>query len=260
MADYTIFIQQNLHRFQGADAFLPAHNPTFGNPDFGDAPCRVLIARLSPLHDVDRSLPHLFLFQEVRRALPRAYVDLAFFPARAERMLYKEHGVSPLIGVQSLHSVEDFDLVLLSNAYTLELINLPYLLHCSALPLWSSQRGPGDPLLILGGSNAMAAQAVVRADGDSLVDGIFVGEGEGQPDALSGVGKLVSILADLWPPLNPPRINHGGEEEGTRPRECALLLPPGFRGGLRGGRTIPLSNTGSKTPRPVLRTLPVPRP
>jgi hypothetical protein len=225
VADYTQFIHENLHRFQGAEVFLPAHNPTFGNPDYEDAPCRVLIARLSPFRDVDRSLPHLFLFQEVRRALPHAYVDLAFFPARAERALFEERGIPPLIGIQSRRSADDFHLILFSNAYTLELINLPYLLLRSGFPLWSSQRGPGWPLLILGGSNAMASQAIVRADGDSMVDGIFFGEGEGKPDASSGVGKLVSILAGTWPsrPIGmgcPPRAFHGGEDATPSPVVC----------------------------------------
>ena len=141
--------------------------------------------------------------------------------------LYETQGIPPLIGVQSLHSVEDFDLVLFSNAYTLELINLPYLLlRCGqmasgGLPLWSSQRGAEGPILILGGSNAMASQAIVRADGDSLVDGIFFGEGEGR------VGKLVSILAELWPAPQPSPVQITGEGAGPRPlRGRASLLPP----------------------------------
>ena len=170
-------------------AYHPPHNPTFGNSPFEGADYRVLIARLSPFRDVDRSIPHLWLFQEVRRALPRAYVDLAFFPAQRERELFSRHDIPYLIGTQSLRSADAFDLVLISNAYTLELINLPYLLLRSGIPLYASQRGPGWPILLLGGSNALAAQAAIRADGDSLVDGIFFGEGEGH------VGRLVAALA-----------------------------------------------------------------
>jgi radical SAM superfamily enzyme YgiQ (UPF0313 family) len=197
MADHSQFVHENA---RAIEAFLPFDNPTFGNPGFDKATSRVLIARLSPLRDVDRSLPHLFLFQEVRRALPRAFIDMSFFPSPADRALFDEGGIPYLLGTQSLHSADDFDLVLFSNAYTLELINLPYLLLHSGLPLWSSQRGARYPLLILGGSNAMAAQAIVgepvirEPDGcaggrDSLVDGLFFGEGEGR------VGRLVSLLA-----------------------------------------------------------------
>jgi hypothetical protein len=82
------------------------------------------------------------LFHEVRRALPDAYVDVAFFPTARERKLFEREGMPFLTGAQSLRPAGDFDLVLVSNAYTLELINLPYLLIHSGIPLFSSQRRP----------------------------------------------------------------------------------------------------------------------
>ena len=116
MPDYTAFIHRNLHRFRYVEPFLPLADPTFNNPDFEDASYRVLVVRLSPFRDVDRSIPHLFLFHEVRRALPRAFIDLAFFPAAAERALFEQESIPYLIGVQSLRSAEEFHLVLISNA------------------------------------------------------------------------------------------------------------------------------------------------
>ena len=188
MSDHTSSVHRNLHRLKQVEHFLPFANSTFNNPDFGDASYRVLIARLSSFRDVDRSVPHLFLFQEVRRALPGAFIDLAFFPPAGERALLEREGIPFLLGVQSLRSADEFDLILVSNSYALELINLPYLLLRSGFPLFAGQRGPEWPILLLGGSNAMAAQSIVRADGDSLVDGIFFGEGEGL------VGDLVHFL------------------------------------------------------------------
>ncbi len=161
------------------DSFRPSPNPTFGNPSFEDAAVRVIIARLSPLRDVESSFSHLLLFHEVRRALPEAYVDMLFFPTRD----------SPPVGIQSRRPLRDFSVVLISNAYTLELINLPALLLRSGIPLFAGGRQEDDPVLLLGGSNAMAAQAVIREDGDALVDGVFFGEGEGR------VGEIVAALA-----------------------------------------------------------------
>jgi hypothetical protein len=188
MSSPSEFIRKNLHRFRQPEPFLPFNNPTFNNPDFEDASYRVLIARLSPFRDVDRSLPHLFLFHGVRRALPDGFIDLAFFPTAAQRRLFEQEGIPFLFGTQSLHSAEEFDLILISNAYTLELVNLPYLLIRSGIPLFAGERGPEWPIFLLGGSNALATQAVVRKDGDSLTDGIFFGEGEGL------VGDLVRFL------------------------------------------------------------------
>jgi len=188
MADHTEFFSREWPHLQQADLYALRPNPTFSNPPFEEADFRVLIARLSPFRDVDRSIPHLFLFDAVRRALPDAYIDLAFFPPRHDRRRLLEAAVPLLTGIQSFRSAEDFDLVLFSNAYTLELINLPYLLLRSGIPPLASQRDDRWPILLLGGSNATAAQAAVAEDGDSLVDGIFFGEGEEQ------VGPLVRSL------------------------------------------------------------------
>jgi len=190
MADYSGFFERQWPFLQQAGLYLPRPNPTFRNPPFDAADFRVLIVRLSPFRDVDRSTPHLFLFQAVRRALPQAYVDMAFFPPSHDRKLLAQAGIPPLVGTQSFHSAEDFDLVLVSNAYTLELVNLPYLLVHSGIPPLASQRDHRWPPIILGGSNSMAAQALIAGDGDCLVDGIFFGEGEEQ------VGPLVRCLRD----------------------------------------------------------------
>lgn len=166
-----------------SDVMLPRVNPTCGNPAWEEAEARVLIVRLSPFRDVDRSLPHLFLAQAVRRALPRAFVDFAFFPTRAEREAALQAGQPLLFGIYAWRPAADYDYVLISNAYSLELLNVPYLLQRSNLPLWSDERTEG-PLILLGGSNAPAAQTLVRADGAALVDGIFFGEGEGHVERL----------------------------------------------------------------------------
>jgi hypothetical protein len=178
-------------------------------PRFEDAPYRVLIVRLSPLRDVDRSLPHRFLFHEVRRALPGAYVDMAFFPPGGA-----QDSRHPLTGICSRRPARDFDLILVSNAYILELLNLPYLLLRSGIPLFAGERGEDDPVVLLGGSNAMAAQAVIREDGDALADGIFFGEGEGR------VGEIVRVPwrgrtaagGNGWRP-RPPRAPASGSLE-----------------------------------------------
>ena len=190
MTDHSQFFKQQWSLLQQAVLLRPRHNPTFCNPPFEKAGFRVVIVRLSPYRDVDRSTPHLLLFQEVRRALPDAYIDMAFFPPSHDRSRLQDAGIPLLFGSQSFRSLQDFDLVLISNAYTLELINLPYLFVNSDIPLLASERDDSWPPMILGGSNAMASQAIVTQTGDSLVDGIFYGEGEGQ------VGRLVHYLAE----------------------------------------------------------------
>jgi radical SAM superfamily enzyme YgiQ (UPF0313 family) len=184
MVNYDDFFEQTWSLLQQASLFRPLPNPTFENPAFEAASFRVLIVRLSPFRDVSRSTPHLFLFQAVREALPEAFVDMAFFPPEHDRERFLAQGIPLLLGTQSRRDMREFDVVLVSNAYTLELINLPYLLLHSGAPLLSGARDATWPPLILGGSNAMAAQTLISSDGDSVVDALFLGEGERQVSEL----------------------------------------------------------------------------
>lgn len=168
------------------------------NPAFEEASSRILIVRLSPWKDVDRSQAHLFLFSEARTALPGAFIDFSFFPEKADRELLArgtrgEGDAAPFFfGIASGRGVPEFDLVLVSNAFGLELVNLPWLFSTAGLPFRSSARRGLEPcpIFILGGSNASGTGAIVREDGDSFVDGIFFGEGEG------AAGRLCAILAE----------------------------------------------------------------
>lgn len=190
MSDVQAFFKEHWPLMQQADLFLPRENPTAQNPAWERATLRVLIVRLSPYRDVERSTPHLFLAQAARRGIPAAYVDFAFFPQKHDRERLTTAGIPLLTGIFSWHPVQDFDLVLISNAYTLELLNLPYLLQRSGVPCYASARDESWPPFLLGGSNALAAQALLTPEGDALVDGLFFGEGERE------VKKLLQFLAE----------------------------------------------------------------
>ena len=165
-------------RLRGRPPYHPAANATFGNPDFGAAGVRVLILRLSPWRDVAASAPHLFLAQAVRVAEPGAFVDFAFLPPTDERRALRAAGLPMAVGVQSRRGLSAFDLVLVSQSFTLEIINLPVLLQDAGLALWADARAEEAPPIILGGSNALASQALVRPDGVGVADALFFGEGE----------------------------------------------------------------------------------
>lgn len=94
------------------------------------------------------------------------------------------------LGIQSLRPINDFDLVLISNSFTLELFNLPYLFLNTGIPALKSERQTLSPILIMGGSNALMAQCAISPDSDSFIDALFFGEGEG------AVGKIATIVND----------------------------------------------------------------
>jgi len=146
----------------------------------------VLIVRLSPFRDVVKSTPHQFLYGECVRVLPDEAIDFAFLPPANER---KDYG--GLVGMRSFRPAKDFDLLLVSNSYAVELINLPYLLQASGIPLRSSQRDASCPLIVMGGSNAMASQAILYGPEEAMVDALYFGEGEEQTT------KLVKALSSI---------------------------------------------------------------
>ncbi len=188
MPSYSDFFQKNLHALRDSPLFRP--NPTLENPPWPESGLRVLIARLSQFRDVRSSTPHLFLFREIRREVKDAYVDFAFFPEAPDRALLKAAGIPLLVSTQAHRPPADFDLVLISNSCIPELVNLPFLLAQSGIPLWASGRGPEYPPLILGGSSSPAAQGIVAENGDCMADALFFGEGEG------AVGRIAALWRD----------------------------------------------------------------
>jgi hypothetical protein len=93
VADYSAFFAGAWHRLRQAELYGP--RPDLGNPSWDSADFRVLVMRLSPFRDVDRSTPHLFLAQAVRAARPGAFLDFCFFPPEADRRLLEASGVPP---------------------------------------------------------------------------------------------------------------------------------------------------------------------
>lgn len=181
MADLSALLERVAFAPGSTGLLAPAQAASFDNPPWDDATSRFLVLRLSPWRDMDRSTSHLFLHSLLRsNAGPGAFVDFAFFPSRADRAALRAAGAPPLFGIVSRREARDFDAVLVSVSYALELPNLPRLLLDSSIPLRSSERreAGGYPLLLAGGSNALAVQAWIFDDGDAFVDGVFFGEGE----------------------------------------------------------------------------------
>lgn len=129
----------------------------------------ILVLRLSDKRDTAASSSHYVLADLIRGVLPEAQVDFAFLPPQR----------SPSIrGVISDADWTAFDLVLVSNAFVQEVVNLPWLLHAQAIPVWAPERAEHIPPILLGGSNAFVTQSLVRPDGTAVPDLLFFGEAE----------------------------------------------------------------------------------
>jgi hypothetical protein len=238
MPRHEWFFREHGHLLRDRLLYLP--NPTFGNPGWAEAELRVLVARLSSFRDVDRSSTHLVLARELRRDLPRAFVDLAFLPVPEDRALLERHGVPLLVGTQSHRAIEEFDLVLASTACLPELVNLPFLLARSRVPVWSSARDEDWPIVVLGGANAAAASATVTPSGDAMADALFFGEGEG------AVGAIAASARDSRGRPKPERLEamaravEGLWPAGNLARPARRAVAPAGTLEDRGDGTVPL--------------------
>lgn len=191
-------------RLSTTEALIPSVVEDMRNPSWESASSRILIVRLSPFKDVEGSSSHLVLFAESRRALPDAFIDFAFFPDSRDRAVLASRKAPFYYGLQSGRGAMDFDVVFVSNAFALELVNLGYLYSTSGTPRRASERAAAAdmpmPIVVLGGSNAAASGATLfpgaerEESSDCLVDGIFFGEGESGTSAGGGIGELASAL------------------------------------------------------------------
>jgi radical SAM superfamily enzyme YgiQ (UPF0313 family) len=138
-------------------------------------PFRVLIVRLSQFRDVVKSTAHQFLYGECARILDKSCIDFAFLPPGNIRR--RNEGLS---GMNSHIPAAEFDLILISNSYAVELINLPYMLKTAGIPYSSDERRKKNtkPLIIMGGSNALSSQGILFSEDNALTDAVYFGEGE----------------------------------------------------------------------------------
>lgn len=140
-------------------------------------------------------MTHSFLAAEVKAGGGEA--DFCFLPGKADRELMDREGIPFLTGAFSHRDWRDFDLVMITNAYTLEMLNLVPLLEQSGVALYSRSRPSDAPLFLLGGANASAVQGLLKpletGGWDAVPDGIFFGEGEG----------AVAQMVKTWQTLDP---------------------------------------------------------
>ena len=128
-----------------------------------------LILRLSNSRDTAASSTHRVIADLVLGASPDATVDFAFLPPK-----HAPH----VTGLFTGRDWSSFDLILATNSFVQEALNLPWLLHANGLPPWASDRPDAFPPVLIGGSNAFAAQCLVRPDGHAVPDILFFGEAE----------------------------------------------------------------------------------
>jgi radical SAM superfamily enzyme YgiQ (UPF0313 family) len=148
-------------------------------------------------------------FQTIYRhlnALPDVVCERVFLPDPEDLPEYRRTGAGPF-SLESKRPLRDFDLVGFSITYEGDYIHTLRLLTMAGIPLRPAERGPGDPVVLMGGVCAFANPEPVAP----FMDFVVVGEGE------EIVGEIVAAYREAF----------GGAPVDARRREALLdrLLP-----------------------------------
>jgi len=118
----------------------------------------ILLTRLSSLRDTQASSTYRALADLIHEADPASGIGLDFYPAAADWRV--------------------FDLIFITDSYLSETLNLPKGIKKFGVSPWAQERPEDFPPVLLGGSNALAAQCLVCEDGTAVPDVFFFGEAE----------------------------------------------------------------------------------
>ncbi|MFZ5631787.1 MAG: TIGR03960 family B12-binding radical SAM protein [Bacillota bacterium] len=111
------------------------------------------------------------LYHTVNRR-PDTLMERVFAPWTDMEKLLREHGL-PLLTLESRRPVRDFDILAFTLQYEMSFTNILNMLDLAGMPLRSSGRGPGFPLVIAGGPCAFNPEPLA-----DFIDAFAIGEGE----------------------------------------------------------------------------------
>src|SRR5215470_18872665 len=111
--------------------------------------------------------------------------ERVFFPDPEDIDEYGRTGTVPF-SLESQRPLAEFDLIGFSVTYEGDYINAVRLLRMADVPVRSVDRGPGDPLILMGGVCAFSNPEPMAA----FMDAVAVGEGE------ELVGEIVAAYAE----------------------------------------------------------------
>jgi radical SAM superfamily enzyme YgiQ (UPF0313 family) len=138
-------------------------------------------------------------------ALPQVVCERVFFPDPEDLDEHARTGTPPF-SLESQRPLADFDLVGFSITYEGDYINTVRLLRMAGLPVRAADRGPGDPVVMMGGVCAFSNPEPVAA----FMDFVVVGEGE----------EVVREIVDAW-----SASGADGDRDGQRSRFIERVKP-----------------------------------
>ncbi|NDY41851.1 TIGR03960 family B12-binding radical SAM protein, partial [Dissulfurirhabdus thermomarina] len=124
------------------------------------------------LYEIGMSHLGLHVLYHVLNDQPDLLADRAYCPDLDMERLCRERGV-PLWALESRRPLAEFDVVAVTLPYELCYANILTVLDLAGIPLRAADRGPGDPLVLGGGSGAANPEPVAP-----FFDAVLFGDGE----------------------------------------------------------------------------------
>lgn len=183
-------ISSNYKKFVSSEYYF-TKDSRLVNPEFSTASLRVLTVFLSNGQFRSNSNTFNALDGILKDTFTNIFHDCCYYPYYTDSEILDELNLPYIFGNCSYAPASEYDLVLISISVVKEMFNLPPMLNCSDIPVYTRDRQESFPLMLLGGSAAIASSALYG--NDSLVDGVVFGKAEGVLDSivhcLSKAGK-----------------------------------------------------------------------
>jgi len=124
------------------------------------------------IYDLGMSNYGLAILYDLLNQRPDVLAERTFLPWTDMEAIMREEKL-PLYSLETKHLIKDFDILGISIPYETLYTNTLNLLDLSGIPLFSAERGQGDPLVIAGGHAMMNPEPM-----HAFLDAIVIGEGE----------------------------------------------------------------------------------
>jgi radical SAM superfamily enzyme YgiQ (UPF0313 family) len=115
----------------------------------------------------------LHTMYELFNRIPEVSCERAFLPDRDEMAEYERSG-APLMSLETLTPLRDFDVIAFSISFETDYLNMARMLQLSGIPVWASERNEFHPLIVMGGAASFLNPEPIA----EFTDVIAVGEGE----------------------------------------------------------------------------------
>ena len=136
-----------------------------------DASVRMVLS-YPDTYEIGMSHIGLGVLYDTVNATPEVSCERVFMPWGDMEKALRERGL-PLVSLESATPLSEFDVVGFSLQYELTYTNLVAMLELGRIPRRSEQRGPQDPLVIVGGPLAAHSEPIAP-----FVDVVVLGDGE----------------------------------------------------------------------------------